>query len=209
MGSTPAVYGSVCCFEKNSIFVATTFWILLFLLPLYISQDLVWLGFKKKSDFLLNDVILWKTKAFAKLNLARGIPGIYMRVNRTIKRTPILPPGNWNLSLFIYIFSFLPSSLTPLFFFLQIFKKCFQSAGVWVQRGMRRGFPEWALTLSHRVMADCGGRGELWAGHSGFLDQASMLPWTMSSGGKTNRGWSSRKTAGLPSQSHERYLVAA
>lgn len=47
VGSTPAECGSVCCFEKNVVFVATAFWILLFLLPLYISQDLVWLGFKK------------------------------------------------------------------------------------------------------------------------------------------------------------------
>lgn len=54
------------CWFENTTFVATAFWVLLFLLQLYISQYLVWLMLKKKkksSDFLLNDVILWKTKA--------------------------------------------------------------------------------------------------------------------------------------------------
>lgn len=133
-----------------------------------------------------------------------------MRVNRTIKRTPILPPGNWNLSLFIYIFFLSYLVLSPLSsFFYKYLKSAFRVLESGFREGWREAFQNEPWLCPTEWWRTVEAEGSFGGGHSGFLDQASTLPWTMSSGGMTDRGWSSRRTAGLPSQNHERYLVVA
>lgn len=117
----------MCCGEVNTTFMAIAFWSTLFSLPLYTSQYLVWLLFKKCSDFLSNDVILWKTQSFANLNLAMGIPSIYMCVNMNIYIKNSNQPSNCSSHfIFYYFFILLVFSLAPvlslLIFFWRYFK---------------------------------------------------------------------------------------
>jgi hypothetical protein len=67
-----------------------------------------------------------KDQSVAKLNLERGIPSIYMPVNRNIKRTSTPLPGNYTLSLSYSYFSLLTYFYCPPFFWYKYFKSGFK-----------------------------------------------------------------------------------